>query len=88
LTGCRNPVVLKSRLAPPPPTRAIRTLRVWDVIVAETFFMGVVAKSQVLAAFKPHMFFDDQMSHCERASPLVPTGRVPVKNEGGCGQIM
>ena len=59
--------------------RVIRTLRAWDVIIDETFFMGGVAKSQVLAAFKPHIFFDDQLGHCDRASPLVQTGRVPLR---------
>ena len=66
--------------ASPAHERAIRTLRAWDVIIDETFFMGGVAKSQVLAAFKPHMFFDDQVGHCERASSFVPTGRVPIKS--------
>ena len=59
--------------------RVIRTLRAWDVAIDETFFMGGVAKQDVLAAFKPHIFFDDQQGHCERAAPLVQTGRVPVK---------
>jgi 5'-nucleotidase len=59
--------------------RVIRTLRAWDVAIDETFFMGGVAKSQVLAAFKPHIFFDDQPGHCEPASPLVQTGRVPIR---------
>ena len=59
--------------------RVIRTLRAWDVAIDETFFMGGVAKSSVLAAFKPHMFFDDHPGHCARAATLVPTGRVPVK---------
>ncbi|MDY7576014.1 5'-nucleotidase [Actimicrobium sp. CCI2.3] len=59
--------------------RVIRTLRAWDVTIDETFFMGGVAKSDVLAAFRPHMFFDDQPGHCDRASTIVPTGRVPLK---------
>ncbi len=59
--------------------RVIRTLRAWDVTIDETFFMGGVAKSDVLAAFRPHMFFDDQPGHCDRASSIVPTGRVPLK---------
>ena len=59
--------------------RVIRTLRAWDVAIDETFFMGGVNKSEVLAAFKPHMFFDDQHGHCERAASVVPTGRVPLK---------
>lgn len=60
--------------------RVIRTLRAWDVAIDETFFMGGVAKSDVLAAFRPHIFFDDQLGHCDRAAPLVQTGRVPLKN--------
>jgi len=59
--------------------RVIRTLRAWDIAIDETFFMGGVAKSEVLAAFKPHMFFDDQPGHCDRAALLVPTGRVPLR---------
>ncbi|HEV7856863.1 MAG TPA: 5'-nucleotidase, partial [Herminiimonas sp.] len=42
---------------------------------------GGVAKSDVLAAFKPHMFFDDQPGHCDRASTFVQTGRVPWRGE-------
>jgi 5'-nucleotidase len=65
--------------------RVIRTLRAWNVAIDETFFMGGISKSDVLAAFKPHMFFDDQIGHCDRASPLVQTGRVPLRIEGeGC----
>ncbi len=60
--------------------RAIRTLRAWDVAIDETFFMGGVAKSAILAAFKPHMFFDDQAGHCDKASTLVQTGRVLIRN--------
>ncbi|MGB7479651.1 MAG: 5'-nucleotidase [Burkholderiaceae bacterium] len=59
--------------------RVIRTLRAWDVTIDETFFMGGVAKSDVLAAFKPHMFFDDQPGHCAGAAPLVQTGLVPAR---------
>ncbi|MGI4848522.1 MAG: 5'-nucleotidase, partial [Janthinobacterium lividum] len=58
--------------------RVIRTLRAWDVAIDETFFMGGVNKSAVLAAFKPHIFFDDQQGHCDRAASFVQTGRVPL----------
>jgi 5'-nucleotidase len=63
--------------------RVIRTLRVWNISIDETFFMGGVNKSAVLAAFKPHMFFDDQHGHCIKASNFVPTGRVPIKQPLG-----
>jgi len=61
--------------------RVIRTLRAWNIVIDETFFMGGVNKSEVLAAFKPHMFFDDQHGHCVKASDFVPTGRVPYKQQ-------
>ncbi len=59
--------------------RVIRTLRAWDIRIDETFFMGGVSKAAVLAAFQPHMFFDDQHGHCITAADVVPTGRVPYK---------
>lgn len=61
--------------------RVIRTLRAWNVAIDETFFMGGVAKSDILAAFQPHMFFDDQQGHCDSASSRVQTGRVPTRVE-------
>ncbi len=57
--------------------RVIRTLRAWNVDLDETFFLGGMDKSEVLKAFRPHIYFDDQRVHCDRASKLVPTGRVP-----------
>ena len=58
--------------------RVIRTLRTWGLEVNEVFFLGGVPKSQILKAFKPHMFFDDHTGHCEEAAQFVPTGRVPA----------
>ncbi len=58
--------------------RVIRTLRAWKVRIDETFFLGGVSKDRVLASFKPHIFFDDQHQHCDGASKVVPTARVPL----------
>jgi 5'-nucleotidase len=79
--GSPSPIrtALVTARSSPSHERVIRTLRVWDVAIDETFFMGGVAKSDVLAAFNPHMFFDDQPGHCDRAAGLVPTGRVPLR---------
>lgn len=63
--------------ASPAHERVIRTLRAWNIQIDETFFMGGVEKSAVLAAFQPHIFFDDQPVHCQLAAPLVQTGKVP-----------
>lgn len=39
--------------------------------------MGGVDKTPILKAFKPQIYFDDQVGHCERAASVVPTARVP-----------
>jgi 5'-nucleotidase len=58
--------------------RVIRTLLAWGVVIDEAFFLGGVPKTEILAAFRPHIYFDDQAAHCDRAASRVPTGRVPV----------
>jgi 5'-nucleotidase len=60
--------------------RVIRTLHAWNVRIDEAFFMGGVAKTPILQAFQPHIYFDDQPSLCLGASSLVPTARVPYSN--------
>jgi 5'-nucleotidase len=63
----------------PAETRVITTLRAWDVYADEAFFLGGLPKAQVLAEFRPHIFFDDQDLHVLPASSVVPAGRVPYK---------
>jgi 5'-nucleotidase len=57
--------------------RVIETLRNWDVYIDEAFFLGGISKDKVLQAFRAHIFFDDQETHLEAASRVVPSGRVP-----------
>ena len=59
--------------------RAIKTLRQWGVRVDEAFFLGGVSKREVLSAFGAHIFFDDQLSHAQPASDLVPSAVVPYR---------
>jgi len=59
--------------------RVIRTLRAWDVRIDEVFFLGGIAKSDVLRDFGANIFFDDQSVHTEPASRVVPSARVPYK---------
>jgi 5'-nucleotidase len=61
--------------------RVIRTLRTWNVRIDETFFLGGVPKHKILQSFSPHIFFDDQHQHCEGAAGIVPTARVPHKED-------
>jgi 5'-nucleotidase len=56
--------------------RVLNTFRAWGINVDEAFFMGGVSKTGILQAFRPHIFFDDQESHCRPASSVVPTARV------------
>ena len=60
--------------------RAVKTLRNWGVSINEAFFLGGVSKTEVLAAFGAHIFFDDQDIHTEPASAVVPAATVPYRN--------
>lgn len=64
--------------------RAILTLRSWGITIDEVFFLGGLDKTPILQAFRPHVFFDDQKTHCDRAAGVVPTGHVPtgIRNQG------
>jgi len=64
----------------PAEMRVINTLRDWGVYVDEVFFMGGLGKTKILKAFKPHIFFDDQDLHLEKAARVVPSGKVPYKS--------
>ena len=63
--------------------RVILTLRAWNVRIDEVFFLGGIAKTEVLKAFGAHIFFDDQSVHIDSASGSVPSARVPYKNGNG-----
>ena len=65
----------------PAELRVIHTLRHWGVTVNEIFFLGGVAKTRILQAFRPHIFFDDQEAHLEPAADTVPAGRVPYRSD-------
>ncbi len=60
----------------PSEMRVIKTLRHWGVYVDEAFFLGGIEKSNILKAFKAHIFFDDQDVHLEKSSLVVPSGKV------------
>ncbi len=59
--------------------RVIRTLRAWNIRIDEVFFLGGIEKSEVLKAFGAHIFFDDQKIHTDSASRMVPSARVPYR---------
>lgn len=59
--------------------RAIKTFRNWGVRVDEAFFLGGVQKTDILASFGAHIFFDDQHVHATPASAVVPSAVVPYR---------
>lgn len=70
--------LVTSRCAPAH-ERVVRTLRAWNVRVDEAFFLGGIAKKEILAAFGAHIFFDDQVIHTAAAAQVVPSARVPLR---------
>ncbi len=57
--------------------RVVTTLNSWGVTPDETFFLGGIEKVRVLKQLKPHIFFDDQMTHIESAAGDIPSVHVP-----------
>lgn len=68
--------IVTSRNAPAH-RRLVTTLRDWSITVDEAFFLGGMEKNRVLEVFKPHLFFDDQLTHAGPASGTVPCVHVP-----------
>lgn len=62
--------------------RVLTTLETWGVRLDQVFFLGGVEKTSVLKTLRPHIFFDDQRTHLDRAAPFVPSVHVPfgIKN--------
>ncbi|QIQ22184.1 5'-nucleotidase [Zophobihabitans entericus] len=57
--------------------RAIHTLRGLGIEINEAFFLGGIEKSKVLEIMRPHIFFDDQISHLEEPSRILPSVHIP-----------
>lgn len=55
--------------------RMVNTLKQWGISVDAAFLMGGVDKKRVLEVLKPHLFFDDQMTHLD--STKIPQVHVP-----------
>ena len=57
--------------------RVVNTLKSWGVEVTEAFFLGGISKDRVLEIMRPHIFFDDQMSHLDHLRN-VPAVHIPM----------
>ena len=74
-------IALVTARSAPAELRVIETLRAWGVYVDEAFFLGGLSKAEILRALRPHIFFDDQDVHLERAARLIPSGKVPYRSD-------
>lgn len=63
--------------------RMVTTLKEWGFDAAELFLMGGIEKKRVLDVLKPHIFFDDQLSHLEPVAGTTPSVLIPfgIRNE-------
>lgn len=57
--------------------RVVTTLREWGVSPDETFFLGGIEKRRILKTLKPHIFFDDQLSHINSVAGDIPCVHIP-----------
>lgn len=57
--------------------RVLTTLRNWGVETDEAFFLGGMEKLRVLDVLKPHIFFDDQLSHLQAGQSSIPMVHIP-----------
>lgn len=57
--------------------RVIKTLRKWGVYVDEVYFLGGLAKENILKAMGAQIFFDDQDYHLTESCKVVPSAKVP-----------
>lgn len=67
--------------------RVIKTLRKWGVYVDEAHFLGGLSKDKVLQAFGAHIFFDDQETHLNATSKVVPSGKVPYSSDSKMQEV-
>lgn len=74
---CPIRTALVTSRSAPAHERVIRTMRAWNVRVDEAFFLGGLAKKDVLRAFGAQIYFDDQLIHTANAAQYVPAARVP-----------
>ncbi|MFJ5031824.1 5'-nucleotidase [Streptomyces sp. NPDC088560] len=76
-------VSLVTARAAPAHERAVRSLKQWGVRVDDAFFLGGIEKGAVLKVLRPHIFFDDQVTHLESTSRTTPSVHIPFGRLNG-----
>ena len=64
--------------------RVVTNLKCLNIEVDDVFFLGGIDKSRILNILKPHIFFDDQMTHLEHLEN-IPAVHIPfgIANNSG-----
>jgi len=57
--------------------RALNTLKDWNVMANDAFFLGGIDKGAILSVLRPHIFFDDQSSHLTSTRKFAPSVHIP-----------
>lgn len=57
--------------------RVVTTLRNWNIRVDQTFFLGGINKGRIMETLRPHIFFDDQLSHLLSTGKFTPAVHIP-----------
>ncbi len=57
--------------------RLLNTLSAWGISTDELFLLGGIEKKSILDVLKPHIFFDDQLSHLKKSSENTPSVHIP-----------
>lgn len=78
----RLKIALVTARGAPAHERVISTLESWGVALDQVFFLGGVEKTEILRRLRPHIYFDDQRVHLDRAALIAPSVHIPfgVKN--------
>lgn len=63
--------------AAPAHERVLTTLAEWGVHVDSAFFLGGMEKGRILEVMKPHIFFDDQLTHLVPNKDTMPMVHIP-----------
>ncbi|CAG9172488.1 hypothetical protein LMG23992_02249 [Cupriavidus laharis] len=64
--------------------RMITTLKSWGVTPDQAFLLGGMEKARILDTMRPHIYFDDQVSHLRSAAGDIPMVHIPfgIANRG------
>jgi len=57
--------------------RMVTTLKSWGVTPDQAFLLGGMEKARILDVLRPHIYFDDQVSHLRSDAGDIPMVHIP-----------